>query len=68
MTVREEAHGSFEASITVSIGTASFPTEVSSYEALLVLSNQRSFLEKIGRVTLEPQSFSTPVPAGSAVV
>jgi diguanylate cyclase (GGDEF)-like protein/putative nucleotidyltransferase with HDIG domain len=67
MTIREAAHGSFEASIMVSIGIATFPMEVSSYEALLVLSNQRSFLEKISRVTLEPQFVSTPVPTGSAV-
>jgi diguanylate cyclase (GGDEF)-like protein/putative nucleotidyltransferase with HDIG domain len=70
MTVREEAHGSgsFEASITISVGTATFPTEVSSFEALLVLSNQRSFLEKIGRVTLEPHFVSTPVPTGTSAV
>lgn len=68
MTVREEAHGSFEASISISVGTATFPMEVSSYEALLVLSNQRSFLEKIGRVTLEPQFISVPVPTGTSAV
>ncbi len=69
-TVREEAHGSgsFEASISISVGTAVFPTEVSSFEALLVLSNQRSFLEKISRGTLEPQFVSTPVATGTSAV
>jgi diguanylate cyclase (GGDEF)-like protein/putative nucleotidyltransferase with HDIG domain len=70
MTVREEAHGSgsFQASISISVGTAMFPMEVSSFEALLVLSNQRSFLEKISRATLEPQFVSTPVPTGTSAV
>jgi diguanylate cyclase (GGDEF)-like protein len=70
MTVREEGHGSgtFPASITISVGTATFPTEVSSFESLLVLGSQRSFLEKIGRVTMEPQFVSTPVPTRTSGV
>jgi len=64
-SVRDEARGGLEASITISVGTASFPTEVSSAEALLVLSNQRSFLEKLSHATVEMQSTPTPVPLSS---
>jgi hypothetical protein len=35
---------------------------VSSAEALLVLSNQRSFLEKISRATIDPQAASSALP------
>lgn len=65
MTVREETHGSFDIPIHISVGTAAFPSEVSSAEALLVLSNQRSFLEKLSRGTVEPQFAPIPVPAGT---
>jgi diguanylate cyclase (GGDEF)-like protein/putative nucleotidyltransferase with HDIG domain len=65
MTVREETHGSFEIPISISVGTATFPNEVNSPEALLVLSNQRSFLEKLSRGAIEPQFAPVPVPIGT---
>ena len=65
MTVREETYGSFEIPISISVGAATFPSEVSSPEALLVLSNQRSFLEKLSHGTLEPQFAPVLVTAGT---
>jgi diguanylate cyclase (GGDEF)-like protein/putative nucleotidyltransferase with HDIG domain len=61
-TVRDELQVAMEASVSVSVGSATFPTEVSSAEALLVLSNQRSFLEKISRATIDPQAASSALP------
>jgi hypothetical protein len=65
MTVREETHGSFEIPISISVGAATFPNEVNSPEALLVLSNQRSFLEKLSRGAIEPLFAPVPVPIGT---
>ncbi len=65
ITVREETHGSFEIPIHISVGTAVLPSEVNSAEAMLVLSSQRSFLEKLSRGTIEPQFAPLPVPVGT---
>ncbi len=69
LTVRERSRqdsasfdsAGFDAPLRISVGAASYPTEVASAEALLVLSSQRSYLDKISRSAIPAKTSGAKV-------